>query len=768
MFASLARPRGLQRTILWSVPLVAAVVFVAAGYFVRMAVEHRMQSHLRSVLTAMLDADVSALEIWVDEQKANVDTLAMDPRLQGQLVELTSQIESESEAERSIQILRSPMLQELREQLGPWIEKHGYQGYVVYDTKAQIVASDRNELLGRQPNPTVLNLVKRSIAGETLVVPPVPSVVLLKDDDGVERTGLPTMFAIAPIKSGSGRKIFGAIAIRIRPQGTFSQILKIGSWGQTGETYAFNANGVMISAARDDDLLRRVGILDDRPEARSVLSVEIHDPGVDLTTGARAVVRRRDQPRTVPVAGALQNGEGVDVSGYRNYIGVQSVGAWRWLPELGMGVVTECSYQEAFEPLRALHTAQNVLFGLLAAAVLGFVLVAFFMNRLQQTMRQAALTARQLGQYRLEEKIGSGGMGIVYRGHHSMLRRPTAIKLLHIDRTTDDSIRRFEREVQLTCQLNHPNTIAIYDYGRTPEGIFYYAMEFLDGLNLDRLISQSGPLPAGRCIYIMRQICASLSEAHEIGLVHRDIKPANLVVNRRGGQADFVKVLDFGLVRAVDSNRDTTVTNTNAMAGTPLYMSPEAIQSPSDVDGRTDLYALGAVGYFLFTGTPPFNGTTAMEVCMHQVNTPVTPPSRRLPAAKHAEFESILMRCLAKSVDERFSSARELGEALRNCSAAAEWTERDAEQWWQRYTAITVESHTGNRNPHRAGPLEKTISSDSMIVPAFPATEVAPAMDIHHKRADGSMQQSPDATIIADGSFAAGKTIIEDKPSRLN
>src|SRR5207249_3545939 len=174
-------------------------------------------------------------------------------------------------------------------------------------------------------------------------------------------------------------------------------------------------------------------------------------------------------------------------------------------------------------------------FGLLAASsilILGFSVA---MARMQTAAQSAALAAKELGQYQLEEKLGEGGMGVVYRGRHRMLRRPTAIKLLLPEKTTDEAICRFEREVQLTCQLNHPNTIAIYDYGRTPEGIFYYAMEYLDGLNLEDLVLRSGPVPDGRVVTILQQVCGSLAEAHGAGLIHRDIKPANIQLTCRGG-----------------------------------------------------------------------------------------------------------------------------------------------------------------------------------------------------------------------------------------
>jgi eukaryotic-like serine/threonine-protein kinase len=274
-------------------------------------------------------------------------------------------------------------------------------------------------------------------------------------------------------------------------------------------------------------------------------------------------------------------------------------------------------------------------------------------------------------------------MGVVYRGCLRFLLRSTAIKLLHPDKTTDEAIARFEREVQLTCQLNHPNTIAIYDYGRTPQGIFYYAMEYLDGINLDTFVHRHGPLPEGRVVHILKQICGSLAEAHTIGLVHRDIKPANIILCRRGGESDVAKVLDFGLVKAIDSDKEASLTSAGTVVGTPHYISPEAVDSAASiVDHRSDLYAVAAVGYFLVTGKPPFDGQSIVEICMHHIRTPPQSPSERLGRKMAADFEAVLLKGLEKRPLDRFQNAREFADALSHCAAAADWTHREADAWW--------------------------------------------------------------------------------------
>jgi eukaryotic-like serine/threonine-protein kinase len=294
-------------------------------------------------------------------------------------------------------------------------------------------------------------------------------------------------------------------------------------------------------------------------------------------------------------------------------------------------------------------------------------------------LHERAREARQLGQYSLEEKIGQGGMGEVYRARHAMLRRPTAVKLLAGD-GSEDELRRFEREVQLTARLTHPNTISIYDYGRTPDGVFYYAMELLDGLTLHDLVERHGPQPAARVIHILRQVCGALREAHRSGLIHRDVKPANIILCRRGDVPDFVKVLDFGLVREIKSASDPTRSSVEAVVGTPLFLSPEAISTPDRVDARADIYGLASVAYFLVTATTPFSGKSVVEVCAHQLHTAPEPPSRREPVP--ADLERVILSCLAKNPDDRPQSAEALASALDLCSDAHKWTERDAEAWW--------------------------------------------------------------------------------------
>jgi serine/threonine protein kinase len=313
------------------------------------------------------------------------------------------------------------------------------------------------------------------------------------------------------------------------------------------------------------------------------------------------------------------------------------------------------------------------------------VAMATITSRVIFGLRAEVSKIRHLGQYTLEEKIGEGGMGVVYRARHALLRRPTAIKLLAPERAGTDNIHRFEREVQLTAGLSHPSTVAVFDYGRTAEGVFYYAMEFLDGTNLEQLVRTDGPQAPARVVHILQQVAGALAEAHDVGLVHRDVKPANIILCERGGMPDVAKVVDFGLVKRFEVNADEAtiaVTAAHTVMGTPLYMAPEAITGDSQVDARSDLYALGAVGYFLLTGTPVFRAKTTVEVCAHHLHTDPEPPSLRGGQVLPPALEHVILQCLAKAPHDRPRDARSLLRALEPCAHDSPWSHDEAERWW--------------------------------------------------------------------------------------
>ena len=304
-------------------------------------------------------------------------------------------------------------------------------------------------------------------------------------------------------------------------------------------------------------------------------------------------------------------------------------------------------------------------------------------------LRARIREAHLIGQYTLMEKVGEGAMGVVYRANHAMLRRSTAIKLLPPEKSDSDARSRFEHEVQHTSRLTHPNTVAIYDYGRTGEGVFYFAMEYLDGLNLEQLVRRFGPQPPARVVHLLKQVCGSLAEAHAAGLVHRDVKPANLVLCERWGSADVVKVVDFGLVRGFSGISQGSPEQTQAM-GTPLHMSPESILSPEAVEPRSDLYAVGTVAYYLLTGRHVFEAATVPELLRHHLKTLPIRPSKLVDQPIPKALDELVMSCLAKDPEDRPRSALALREALGACEGLGEWTDAQARSWWEQFRAVAL------------------------------------------------------------------------------
>ncbi len=325
--------------------------------------------------------------------------------------------------------------------------------------------------------------------------------------------------------------------------------------------------------------------------------------------------------------------------------------------------------------------ALALLPGLGAAFLYARVLARARAAAAQATFRAEAAEekARKLGQYQVVRKLGQGGMGEVYLARHAMMRRPSVVKVMRKGMGQED-VQRFEREVQLSCQLSHPNTVTIFDYGRSADGAFYYAMEYLEGLDLDSLVERHGAQPAARVIHLLAQACGSLAEAHAMNLVHRDIKPANIMVCQRGGEADVVKVLDFGLVKSLERDRPG-ITSADVITGTPEFMAPEVISQSPDADGRLDLYALACVGFFLLTGKLVFPRQSTMEVLLAHRDEPPPRPSVLRPEVP-ADLERVLLKALSKDPRDRQEDMNAFRAELLSCADAHRWSDADARTWW--------------------------------------------------------------------------------------
>lgn len=303
-------------------------------------------------------------------------------------------------------------------------------------------------------------------------------------------------------------------------------------------------------------------------------------------------------------------------------------------------------------------------------------------SALQRRAFEAERRANQIGQYTLRRKLGEGGMGEVWLAEHGFLKRPCAVKFVRPELAENAATAaRFAREVEAVTGLNHFNTVRVYDHGRADDGSFYLVMEYLDGPTLEELVRETGALTPGRAIYLLRQLCGALAEAHAVGLVHRDLKPGNIIIASLGGQHDVAKLLDFGLVQDLSADADTRLTRTGMLLGTPAYMSPEQAMGNTEVDPRGDIYSLGAVAFYMLTGRPPFQGKSIGEVLSaHRSDLPPSLSDQQ--AGTPQDLATVVARCLAKEPGERFQTVIELDRELARCSCSRDWSAERAACWW--------------------------------------------------------------------------------------
>ncbi len=472
------------------------------------------------------------------------------------------------------------------------------------------------------------------------------------------------------------------LAVTERPLRLGEMSEEMAASGSPADTYLFNSEGLLLSNLRRDDLLQEVGLLPEG-DGSSVLDLTLRDPGRRLPKIEGELSTDPGLPLTRLVATATELRDTTPhaiIEPYRDILGREVIGAWVWLDELDIGIATEVEADFVFDSVDSIRWAARFLMGL----VLILATAALYSSRSAQLLSLKVTEGQRLGQYVLLELIGEGGLGRVYKARHAMLQRVTAVKLLRTEVITEAALQRFEREVRLTSRLTHPNTIQVYDYGRSESGIFYYAMEYLPGITLAQLMRREPQIPLARTIYIMRQVLGSLSEAHGVGLIHRDIKPQNIMINRRGGQCDVVKVLDFGLVKCIDNENGTELTTEGMISGTPLYIAPERFDGEQNPDARSDLYAVGTLLYLMLTGEPPFDAENRMDLCLAVMNKPAPRASEHAPYKIPGVLDDLVAAALSKKPDQRPQDAESMISILEELQLEFPWSRSAAAAWWDR------------------------------------------------------------------------------------
>jgi len=630
----LVNPR-LDRARIALLALLAAVLGV--GLWTYRGVGESLRETRSASLKSLLDTQVEAIERWIAEGRHEAGQLAADPQLRTAIASLAAGASGRGEAERIIARL---------------IETAGAIGMTsarVLDARGALLASSDVPEIGQGVPQEFLARLAPAFAGRPIFVPPRHGGAQPK------RTWI-----VAPVREAGGR-IVALIALGSAAEKGFSDLFKAARSGRTGEPFAFDADGWLLSESRHAEELRSRGLA---PRLTQ--------------TGAEAFTRL-----ALAATGARAGGAstGVLPEPYPNHLGRDSIGAWRWLRDHDIGIGVEMEAAEAYAPLTHLRTGFFVLALLIAAVWLsGFLPPKVLAELLRRSGRE-----RQLGPYRLARRIGEGAISNVYLARHRMLKRPAAVKVLKPQASSDEWIARFQREVQLASALGHPNTIRIYDYGIGPDNEFWYAMEYLEGLSLGDLVERYGPVPPSRTAWILRQACASLWEAHSGGIVHRDIKPQNIMLCEIHGERDVVKVLDFGLVKQISGEHTRDLTGTMRILGTPLYMSPERIRHPGDADARSDIYALGAVGFWLLTGKRVFETETEHDLIYQVLHTVPPLASEVSHFTVPVELDALIGRCLEKDPDRRPQSMAEVASALDAVLVYQPWTRAQIDAWWEKH-----------------------------------------------------------------------------------
>ena len=658
----------------------ACLVNSIFAYFAYLGLSTRQTDEVSTRLVRVLDRDIALLRGWVEGEKSWVHSWTRPSRSK-LLIDIVGTSENLSDAKLG----KDPAIEELKKTILPRLTARGGILFLVTDRTGRVIASSHPLSLGiHLPHPYT-EPIEDALQGEAQFIPPHKCPLALSNVDGEPELEIPVTAFCSPFGPSSDQQSGTLFVFYAHQQ--FSDVLGTSFKELVGQTYAVSADGLLLSDSKYEAQLREIGLL--AADQKSALNIEIRDPGneINQTSGSKqSVSLSKSSPLTKSAEGiAIQESTdvelGVQLDSYLDFRGVEVVGVWQWLPDLDVGLISEIEADRAFS-VSTYATRSLVLFALLSQAFVGLSLYyPTLQNVYHALVRKGEAKPEQLGKYELVEKIGEGGMGEVYRARHATLQRETAIKLIRPS-GNEIALNRFEREVRLTCQLKHANTIQVYDYGRESDGTFYYAMELLEGIALDELIDKHGPLPDGRTMHIINEVAWALGEAHSQGMVHRDIKPSNVMLCDRAGVADAVKVLDFGLARSLDPEAQTALTREGTVAGTPNYMSPEASQKPAEVDERSDIYSLGCLAYFLLTTKAPLEGNNPVETIWKNVRETATPIEEVAAKPVNHGFARLIMRCLAKAPADRPQSVLVVQQNIKDLVACEPWDSMRARAWW--------------------------------------------------------------------------------------
>ncbi len=659
---------------LW-VALPLFLISLLLGYWVDQLIRGSLKSAIATQLNESIDFRVTELRQWEQAQIVRAAGWGEHPQVVEQIEKLVASVQALAPEDPRLrqELANSQCCAELSKRLGELAGRP--VKFAVWDRR-MVTLVDWNqirspELIGSGTTTLGTNMLAPVLKGQPKLFLPHASFAISEGFQPEE--GLPPLSILVPVTHPQTHAVVAAMMVRgYGLEEDYANMLARWADVAQGEVYLLNQGAALLTPSRYEAKLAELPLaIGQTDRSRRPL---VRDPGVNLLAGATPPESSAAWLPTLLARQVTTGDNGAYVDGYRNYVGQRVVGAWRWLPDHEVGIALEEDYDHSFAIANTVRRAFYALSGLFALSLLGFSAATAVGER-----RQRLKNISEVGPYHIQELLGEGGMGRVYLAEHALLCRQSAIKVLTKGDNDLSVISRFEREVQLASQLTHPNTIAIFDFGRSREGVFYYAMEYIHGAHLGQLIEYAGPLEPGRCIYLLRQLCRALLEAHHAGVVHRDIKPQNIMVCNRGGEPDFVKLFDYGLVKAFAPGVSHNQSQTKVVLGTPRFMAPERLNSPWLADPRVDIYSVGALAYYLLTAQLPPLVTFGEDIEREQpgVETLDLPPAV-------VDFGGLLSVCMAVEPASRPSN---MNSVLRELDALAKkfpWTRDDSELWWSK------------------------------------------------------------------------------------
>lgn len=509
----------------------------------------------------------------------------------------------------------------------------------------------------------------------TSVELPRPTAETISENYPMESNEQYAMFIVPIFSPEDPKMVIGAMMVRSPAFLDELESLLSKTVLRESNSYLLDERGAIATKAQNLTDLRKLPPFATLKEVRGAPIFEARDPGGNVLGGFQPAEDRTEWSWTKPGKTISQPKSGLDVIGYRDYRGREVVGAWHWIEPLNRLLVLEIPKEEAFRNHVFIDRAFKILYGIpiLISLIIGGL-------SLRRAFRGIELTNRSLGSYILREKIGEGGLGIVYRAEHKLLGRTAAIKLIKEPLANSVTLKRFEREVRMASKLSHPNTVSIYDFGISKDGLLFCAMELVEGVNLAHFTTYDPAIPIDRCVWILRQICGAIEEAHDIGLIHRDIKPQNIMICRKGQLMDLVKVVDFGLAKTMADNVSRDVTATRVLIGTPGFIAPERLETPWIADPRIDIFAFGVLGVYLLTGKVPILGVTHDSLIQMLY---LGRFASLCSDSKFNEFIRLLADCIAPDANDRPRSMTEVSRKLDAAATRFPWSEGQAEKWWK-------------------------------------------------------------------------------------